>query len=121
MTLGTLTLAAEAKDGVLKIGKLFASGKDLDLQGEGRIAMRDVALSSTADMTARFRINDAYRTKSDVTKSLFGAPGSTTPPLFELADPKIKQAKRPDGSYGWNLRGQLAHLDFTPAPAAGKP
>lgn len=63
---------------------------------------------SLCDATIRFKINDAYRTKSDVTKSLFGAPGSNAPALFELANPKIKQAKRADGFYGWTLRGPLS-------------
>ena len=43
---------------------------------------------SLCDAQARFKINDAYRSKSDITKSLFGAPGSNAPALFELADPK---------------------------------
>ena len=33
----------------------------------------------------------------------------------ELADPRVKQSKRPDGFYGWHARGALAHLDFAPA------
>jgi hypothetical protein len=53
-----------------------------------------------------------------VTKSLFGAHGSNVPALFELADPKIKQAKRGDGFYGWTLRGPLSRLEFIPAGGA---
>jgi hypothetical protein len=67
----------------------------------------------------RFKINDSYRNKSDVTKSLFGVPGSNAPALFELADPRVKQSKRPDGFYGWKVRGMLAHLDFSPNAAGG--
>ena len=43
----------------------------------------------------------------------FWAPG-----VFDL-DPKISQAKRPDGFYGWRLSGPLANLSFSPAPTAG--
>ena len=118
---GTLTLAAEAKEGSLKISKLAAGGKDLELQGEGRITMRETLNDSLCDASIRFKINDAYRTKSDVTKSLFGAPGSNAPALFELADPKIKQAKRADGFYGWTLRGPIARLDFIPAGGSAAP
>jgi type II secretion system protein N len=112
---GTLTFAAEAKDGVLKVTKFVAGGSDLELQGEGRITMRELATDSLSDLQVRFRINDAYRNKSEVTKSLFGAPGSNVPPLFELVDPKIKQSKRTDGFYAWSIRGPLGRLDFLPA------
>ncbi|HEX8795615.1 MAG TPA: type II secretion system protein GspN [Polyangiaceae bacterium] len=116
---GTLTLAADAKDGALKITKLAAGGKDVELQGDGRITMRDSVGESLCDANVRFKINDAYRGKNDITKTLFGAPGSTAPPLFELADPKIKQSKRADGFYGWTLRGSLARLEFIPAGGGG--
>jgi type II secretion system protein N len=119
MEVGTLTFAAEAKDGVLKITKLVAGGKDLEVQGEGRITMREMATDSLLDLQIRFRINDAYRAKSDITKSLFGAPGSNAPALFEMADPKIKQSKRPDGFYGWSFRGALSRPEIFPAGMAG--
>jgi type II secretion system protein N len=113
---GTMTIGADAKDGVVKINKFVASGKDVDLQGDGRVTLRDNVTESLCDLQVRFRINDVYRSKSDITKTLFGVPGSTAPPLFELADPKIKQAKRADGFYGWNVRGPLGRLDFFPSP-----
>jgi type II secretion system protein N len=118
---GALTFAAEAKDGLLKISKLVAGGKDVDLQGEGRITMRDLAVDSLCDAQVRFKINDSYRSRNDITKSLFGAPGSNAPALFELADPRIKQSKRADGFYGWNLRGALGRLDFSPSGGGGVP
>jgi type II secretion system protein N len=117
---GTLTFAAEAKDGLMKITKLMAGGKDLEVQGEGRINMRELATDSLIDLQIRFKINDAYRNKSDVTKSLFGAPGSNAPALFEMADPKIKQAKRADGFYGWSLRGPLGKPEFFPSPGGAQ-
>lgn len=112
---GTLELAGEAKDGILKVTKLGADGKDLDLAGEGKIALRDPASDSIADLNLRFRFADAYKTKNDMTKSLFGAPGSNMPALFELADPRIKSSKRPDGFYGWHMVGQLKDARFEPA------
>ncbi len=119
LNVGALSIAAEAREGVIKITKLAAGGKDLELAGEGRIQMRELATDSGMDVTAKFKINDGYRSKSDVTKSLFGAPGSTAPALFELADPKVKQSKRADGFYGWHLRGTLGRPDFVPAPTGG--
>jgi type II secretion system protein N len=119
LEIGTLTFAAEAKEGTLRITKLVAGGKDVEVQGEGRITMRDPASESLCDAQARFKINDAYRNKSDMTKSLFGTPGSNVPALFELADPKVKQSKRADGFYVWTLRGPLGHLEFIPAGGVG--
>jgi hypothetical protein len=54
-----------------------------------------------------------------MTKSLFGAPGSSMPALFELADPRIKMSKRADGFYGWHMSGLLKDPRFDPAPAGG--
>jgi type II secretion system protein N len=121
LSVGTLSLAAEAKDGILKITKFGAGGKDIELSGDGRIQMRELATDSGIDVNVKFKINDGYRQKNDVTKSLFGAPGSNQPALFELADPKVKQSKRPDGFYGWHLRGTLGRPDFAPAPSGAGP
>jgi type II secretion system protein N len=117
--MGSLTFTAEAKDGLLKVTKFAAAGRDVDFVGDGRIVLRDQAPDSILELQVRFRINDVYRNKSDMTKSLFGTPGSNIPALFELADPKIKQSKRPDGFYGWNVRGVLGRPDFQPNPGAG--
>jgi type II secretion system protein N len=115
LQVGTITLAADVKDGVMKITKFVAAGKDLDLQGDGRITLRDQMADAICDMQVRFRINDGYRAKNEFTQSLFGAPGSSLPPLFEV-DARVKQSKRADGFYGWIARGPVTHLDFAPAP-----
>jgi type II secretion system protein N len=115
LTVGTLSLSAEASNGILKITKLAAGGKDLELQGDGRIQMRDLAPDSICDVTVRFKVNDGYRTKEEVAKyNLFGTPGSSQTPLIEL-DPTVKASKRADGFYGWMVRGALGHPDFVPA------
>jgi type II secretion system protein N len=116
---GTLTVAAEAKEGILRITKLVAGGKDVEVQGDGRITLRDSPIDSLCDAQVRFKINDAYRDKSDMTKTLFGAPGSTAPALFELADPRVKQSKRADGFYGWTVHGPLGRVEFMPAGGGG--
>ena len=118
VTVGAITLSADARDGILKITKLIAGGKDVDLQGDGRISMRDLATDSLCDAQIRFKINDAYRAKSDITKSLFGAPGTNAPALFELADARIKQSKRSDGFYCWAIRGPLSRPDITPVQSS---
>jgi type II secretion system protein N len=120
LVVGTLTFAGDAKDGVLKISKISAGGKDVEIQGEGRIQLREAIADSFCDLTVRFKINDAYRTKNDTTKSLFGAPGSTMPALFDL-DPKVKQSKRSDGFYSWHIHGPMSHPDVDAAPFSAGP
>jgi type II secretion system protein N len=121
VNVGTLSIVAEAKDGTLKVTKLSAGGRDVDLQGEGRIALREMATESNADLFIRFKINDAYRGKSDMTKNIFGAPGSTQAGLIEMADPKVKRSKREDGFYAWHAKGALARLELEPAPQFAGP
>jgi len=119
MEVGTVNVAAEAKGGVLKVTKIVAGGKDLELQGDGRLLLRDSLLESSCDLQIRFKVNDGFRSKNDITTSLFGAPGSNIPPLLELGDPRIKQAKRADGFYAWTMHGPLGRAEFSPAASAG--
>jgi type II secretion system protein N len=122
--LGDLVITAEAKDGALKITKFEANGTDIELAGDGKVNVREPANSSVADLYVRFKFTDAYRNKSDLTKTLLGAPGSTAPSLFELADPRIKRSKRSDGFFGWHIHGSLGKLKFDPSatdgPSGGK-
>jgi type II secretion system protein N len=120
ISIGTLDLAGDVKDGVLKLTKASASGKDLDLQGDGRIQLREQLADSFADATVKLKISDAYRGKNDSTKSLFGTPGSNVPALMDL-DPRMKQAKRPDGSYALHVHGIVSRLQFDAAPVVATP
>jgi type II secretion system protein N len=117
LLIGDLVITGEAKDGMLKVSKISAGGKDVELQGEGRITLREALTDSLCDLNIRFKVNDGYRNKNDTTKSLFGSPGSTMPALFEM-NPKVKQSKRADGFYAWHVRGTLSKLDADPAPFA---
>lgn len=125
MRVGTLTLTAEAKEGVLKVTKLAAQGPDVELIGDGRITTKEPWNDSQADLYLRFKFTDAYRTKSDTTKTLLGDPTSPLPGLIEMQVPKMKKAKRADGFYGWHMHGALKNPKFDPStvdvapPAAG--
>jgi len=118
LVLGTFDLNAEAKDGTVKVSKLGATGKDVDFLADGRIPIHEHAMESQADVNLRFRVSDAYKGKSEATKGLFGAPGSNIPGAVDL-DPRMKQAKRPDGFYVWHARGPLGRLDFSPGGTGG--
>lgn len=112
---GELTLEAEAKAGQLKITNFAANGPDLKLDSEGTLRLRDVFDSSVLSLVISFKFQERYTNKSDITKGLFGS--GSMPGLFDL-DPKMKRAKRADGSYGWRASGALSRLTFTPAPVA---
>jgi type II secretion system protein N len=116
---GELVLEAEATEGRLKISKLTATGKHLEVVSDGTIRLRDPLDSSLAELSLRFKFTDAYKTQDDITKGLFGEPGSNLG-LFDL-NPKNKRAKRPDGFYAFRMTGPLAKAEMTPAPlgAAG--
>jgi type II secretion system protein N len=121
LSVGDLKLTAEAKEGVLKVTKLTAggTGQDLDLEGTGKIALRDPFPESLSDLNLRFRFSDGYKGRNEVTKSLFGPPGSNIPALFELADPRIKASRRADGYYGWHMAGPLRDPKFEPSAVGG--
>jgi type II secretion system protein N len=115
---GDLTLKATATSGTLKVDQLSAAGKDLDLQGDGSVRLRDTFDASVLSLNARFKFNDRFTNKDDMTRSLFGAPGSPVPALFDMV-PQNKHAKRPDGFYGWRVNGTFSHPTFVPSANAG--
>jgi type II secretion system protein N len=111
---GELSLEAEAKAGMLKITNFSANGPDLRLDSDGTLRLRDPYDASLLNLNVSFKFQDRYTNKSEITKSLFGS--GSMPGLFDL-DPKMKQAKRADGSYGWRASGALTRLSFLPQPA----
>jgi len=116
LSVGTLYFNAEAKDGSMKIARLGAAGKDLDLAGEGRIKISDFLGESVLEASLRFKVADAYRGKNDVTTSLFGKPGSSVPGIVEIADPRLRASKRLDGFYSFRVRGTVDRPEFSPDP-----
>ena len=116
MVVGELKLACDIAEGRVNVTKLAAGGYDLDFSADGKITLRDKFAESQANLYLKFKFSDKYKTKDDKTKALFGAPGSKAPALFEIADPKIRRSKRPDGFYSWRAWGLLRTLRFDPAP-----
>ncbi len=112
---GELALEAEAKAGNIKITNFSANGPDLKLESDGTLRLRDTFDASLLNLNISFKFQERYTNKSDITKSLFGS--GSMPGLFDM-DPKMKHAKRADGSYGWRASGIISHLNFTPSPTA---
>jgi type II secretion system protein N len=115
---GALVVDGVVTAGQLKFNKFEANGPHLELAAEGGARLRDPATTSALSMTAHFKFADRYKNQNDLTRSIFGAPGSTMPALFDL-DPKNRRAKRADGFYGWRVSGTLAAPAFSPNPNAG--
>ncbi len=110
---GTLSLKAEAQAGTVTVSALKCDGKDIKVDAAGKIKLRDPFDSSLAEMTLSFAFTDAYRNKNEMTGALLGKPGG--PPGVLDLDPKVKRAKKPDGSYAWRLSGPVGKLRFDPA------
>ncbi|MCA9641935.1 MAG: type II secretion system protein GspN [Polyangiaceae bacterium] len=110
---GTLSLKAEAAAGTVTVSELKCDGTDIKVDAAGKIKLRDPFDSSLAEMTLSFSFKDAYRNKNEMTAALLGKPGG--PPGVLDLDPKVKRAKKPDGSYAWRLSGPVGKLRFDPA------
>lgn len=112
VTVGTLSIEGEAKDGVLKFTKMKASGKDVEIDGDGKIQMRELANESIADISLRLKVNDSYKNKNDKTKGMFA--------VLDMA-PDARAAKQADGFFGIKLMGALGRLKTVPAGGSGSP
>ena len=117
--IGDITITGTAKDGLLKIAEISAAGRDLELQGEGKIRIKEPWLRSQADIYLKFRFTDAYRDHDDATRGLLGSPGSKFPAAIDY-NPTIKRAKQEDGFYAWHIHGALNDLSFDPQGTTAK-
>jgi len=111
---GELVIEAEVSEGRVDVQKLSAKGADFELVADGKIRLRDPFETSLVELNLRFKFSDAYKNKNDMTRGLFGAPGSTVPGLFDI-DPKNQRAKRPDGFYAFRVTGPIGKPDTQPA------
>lgn len=115
--IGQLAIVGEAKDGQLKISKIGPGGKDVELAGDGRVQLRELATEAMLDLNLKFKVLDGYRGKNEKTELLFGKPGSKEKPFIEQ-DPKVGRSKTADGFYAFHVRGTLGRPDFAPATGA---
>ena len=116
-SLGTFTIQAKADAGVLKIEKFGASGRDVEVVGEGTVKLKEPWDASAADLWLRFGFSDEYKNKDDRTKALFLDDGPF--PALISQDRKLKKAKRPDGLWGFHVQGRLGRLRYDPTTADG--
>lgn len=117
--IGDIVITGTAKDGLFKIAEISAVGRDLELQGEGKIRIREPWLRSQADIYLKFRFTDAYRDHDDATRGLLGAPGGKFPAAIDY-NATVKRAKQEDGFYAWHIHGALSDLAFDPMGGQAK-
>jgi type II secretion system protein N len=115
--IGTFTITGEAKDGKLTLSKIASSGGDLDLAGDGRVQLREVATDANLDVNLKFKVNDSYRGKNEKTKLLFGTPGGKDKPMVDM----MLKSKTNDGFYNLRVGGTLGNPkpDMSGPPSLG--
>jgi type II secretion system protein N len=93
--LGELSGRVTIEEGVAKIDELSARSPDIEVQGEGSVALRKPVSFSTVNAYLKFRISKELK-KRDA--------------KFELLENGLTQAKRSDGFFGMRLSGSLQRL-----------
>ena len=100
-SLGTLRAHASVKAGKAEFDRLEARGEDLEISGEHMYFMVQPRLEYAPLFgRARLRIGEAFWQKA--------------PALRPVAEAALAQAKRPDGSYGFQVYGSLGHPQVKP-------
>jgi type II secretion system protein N len=104
---GTLKMRMSVKEGVAAIETFEAKGKDLTLDGSGSLRLATPFDRSRADLTIGFKIEDAYKNKSEKSKI-----------ALELmsGNPVMRSATGSDGMTRLQLSGVVSML--RPRPAA---
>jgi type II secretion system protein N len=96
MAIGNVPLSVSVKNGVARIEKFEAKGKDLDINADGIITLREAAADSELNLGLRFKFNDSYKKKGDATAGLL---------MMLDSEPKLRASKRPDGFYSLRVNG----------------
>jgi len=115
IAIGAMPIQISVKNGVARIDKMSASGKDIEVNLDGQVTLREVTSESDVNVGLRFKFNDSYRKKTPAAEGM----------LMGLdLDPKLKASKRPDGFYSLRVLGLLGGtLQIVPNPggAPGAP
>ena len=109
--IGTMPIQVTVKNGVARVDKMAASGKDLEVNLDGQITLREVTSESDVNVGLRFKFNDSYKKKNPAAEGVL---------LLLDNEPKLKAGKRPDGFYSLRVVGLLGgSLQILPSPGGG--
>jgi len=104
---GSLRGDLRVTEGNAEIQRMTSTSRDLEMIWEGSMRLRDPFPQSSLTAYVRFKFGDSYKNRSERTKA-----------LFEMLDivPRMRQAKRPDGFFGYRVGGSFDRgLTFTPS------
>jgi len=107
---GTFQMTSQFAEGVGQVERLSSRGADVELRGVGNIRIDHDLRLARLDLFLQARFTDAFRNKSDRTRSMFQ--------LMEM-NGRIRQAKASDGSWQFRLRGSPSG-QLIPAPAGSE-
>jgi len=110
IVIGNVPVQISVKNGVATIEKFEGKGKDLDLNVDGRVTLRESVNESDLAMGLKFKFNDTYKKKGESTAGLL---------LLLDSEPKLRASKRSDGFYALRVAGPLANPIIAPQPGGG--
>ena len=111
IAIGNMPIQVTIKNGVARVEKMSAGGKDLEVNLDGQVMLRELLADSDANLGLRFKFNDSYKKKNPAAEGVL---------LLLDNEPKLKAGKRPDGFYGLRLVGLLGG-SLQVLPNAGGP
>lgn len=110
IVIGNVPVQISVKNGVATIEKFEGKGKDLELNVDGRVTLRESVNESDLAIGLRFKFNDTYKKKGESTAGLL---------LLLDSEPKLRASKRSDGFYALRVSGPLGNPIVAPQPGGG--
>ncbi len=110
IVIGNVPVQINVKNGVATIEKFEGKGKDLELNVDGRVTLRESVNESDLALGLRFKFNDTYKKKGESTAGLL---------LLLDSEPKLRASKRSDGFYALRVHGPLGNPIIAPQPGGG--
>ncbi len=110
IVIGNVPVQISVKNGVATVEKFEGKGKDLELNVDGRVTLRESVNESDLAIGLRFKFNDTYKKKGESTAGLL---------LLLDSEPKLRASKRSDGFYALRAQGLLGNPIIAPAGGGG--
>jgi type II secretion system protein N len=107
ISLGSVSIDVSVESGVMKFKKIESKGKDIDLELDGLVKLKDKTLDSEMQLGLRFKFNDSFKKKGPTIEGLL---------LMLDAVPFLHSAKHGD-QYSLRVNGTFSGApQVTPGP-----
>jgi len=104
---GSLRGELRVEEGTASVQRMTSTSADLEMAWEGTMRLRDPFPQTNLTAYVRFKFGESYQNRSERTKALFS--------MLDIV-PRMRQAKRPDGFFGFRVGGSFDRgLSFTPS------